>query len=129
VITDRGTPVARLVPLSGARALEGRNAELAREGLVREPSARRHPRQPSRGPERKKPRGHPGRTGRGLVRFWDTSEIIPLLLEQEASDRTSPNPGLADNTGLDLRARPQSDYVPGRLLHTAITVRRLSSRG
>jgi prevent-host-death family protein len=43
VITDRGTPVARLVPLSGARALEGRNAELARAGLVREPSARLDP--------------------------------------------------------------------------------------
>lgn len=39
VITDRGTPVARLVPLAGALALEGRNAELARAGLVREPSA------------------------------------------------------------------------------------------
>jgi prevent-host-death family protein len=43
VITDRGTPVARLAPLSGARALEGRTAELARAGLVREPSARLDP--------------------------------------------------------------------------------------
>lgn len=39
VITDRGTPVARLVPLSGASALDGRHAELVRAGLVREPSA------------------------------------------------------------------------------------------
>ena len=38
VITDRGTPVARMVPLEGRRAVEGRRAELARAGLVREPS-------------------------------------------------------------------------------------------
>jgi prevent-host-death family protein len=37
VITDRGTPVAKLVPLSGEAAREGRRAELARAGLVREP--------------------------------------------------------------------------------------------
>ena len=37
VITDRGTPVARIVPLEGARALAGRRAQLARAGLIREP--------------------------------------------------------------------------------------------
>jgi prevent-host-death family protein len=39
VITDRGMPVAKLVPLSGASALEGRAAELVRAGLVRKPRA------------------------------------------------------------------------------------------
>jgi prevent-host-death family protein len=39
VITDRGRPVARLAPLAGVPALEGREAELLRAGLVREPSA------------------------------------------------------------------------------------------
>ncbi len=38
VITDRGTPVARMVPLEGPRAVEGRRSELARAGLIREPS-------------------------------------------------------------------------------------------
>jgi len=40
VITDRGKPVAKLAPLSGAMALDGRIAALARAGLVREPEAR-----------------------------------------------------------------------------------------
>lgn len=39
VVTDRGTPVARLGPLAGETALEGREAELARAGLVRRPQA------------------------------------------------------------------------------------------
>lgn len=43
VITDRGRPVARLGPLAGDAALEGRLAELARAGLVRPPSARLEP--------------------------------------------------------------------------------------
>jgi prevent-host-death family protein len=37
VVTDRGTPIARLAPLEGAPALEGRVAELSRAGQVREP--------------------------------------------------------------------------------------------
>lgn len=37
VVTDRGRPVARLVPLEGDVALEGRAAELVRAGLVRKP--------------------------------------------------------------------------------------------
>ena len=37
VVTDRGRPVARLVPLEGSIATEGRLKELARAGLVREP--------------------------------------------------------------------------------------------
>ena len=37
IVTDRGTPVAKLVALSGAPAVEGRTAELIRAGLVREP--------------------------------------------------------------------------------------------
>jgi prevent-host-death family protein len=40
VITDRGKPVAKLAPLSGAIALDGRIAVLARAGLVREPEVR-----------------------------------------------------------------------------------------
>ena len=43
VITDRGKPVARLVPLEGAGALEGRLAELSRAGLVRPPVRRLDP--------------------------------------------------------------------------------------
>ena len=38
VVTDRGTPVARLGPLEGETALEGREAELARAGLIRPPT-------------------------------------------------------------------------------------------
>lgn len=37
VVTDRGTPVARLGPLEGASALAGRVERLARAGLVRRP--------------------------------------------------------------------------------------------
>ena len=40
VITDRGRPVARLAPLSGGRAQEGRLAELVRSGLARPPRKR-----------------------------------------------------------------------------------------
>lgn len=39
IVTDRGTPVARLLPLEGPVALSGRVEELARAGLVRRPSA------------------------------------------------------------------------------------------
>lgn len=39
VVTDRGTPVARLGPLEGAGALTGRVEELARAGLVRRPGS------------------------------------------------------------------------------------------
>lgn len=38
VVTDRGRPVARLTPVSGATALEGRAAELERAGLLRAPA-------------------------------------------------------------------------------------------
>jgi len=38
VVTDRGRPVARLGPLGGEAALEGREAELARAGLIRRPT-------------------------------------------------------------------------------------------
>ncbi len=38
VVTNRGQPVARLVPLVGPGALEGRAAELVRNGLARRPS-------------------------------------------------------------------------------------------
>jgi prevent-host-death family protein len=37
VVTDRGTPVARLGPLEGEVALDGRLEELAAAGLVRRP--------------------------------------------------------------------------------------------
>ena len=39
VVTDRGRPVARLGPLQGEVALEGREADLARAGLIRRPAA------------------------------------------------------------------------------------------
>jgi len=38
VVTDRGRPIARLTPVSGETALEGRTAELERSGLVRVPA-------------------------------------------------------------------------------------------
>ncbi len=38
VITDRGTPVARLAPLAGEAAQAGREAELIRGGLARGPA-------------------------------------------------------------------------------------------
>lgn len=37
VVTDRGRPVARLTPLEGGVALEGRLAALANAGLIRKP--------------------------------------------------------------------------------------------
>ncbi len=37
IITDRGTPVARLVPLSGPAEEAGRRTELGRAGLIRDP--------------------------------------------------------------------------------------------
>jgi prevent-host-death family protein len=40
VITDRGRPIARLAPLSGDAAGEGREAVLVRSGLARAPSSR-----------------------------------------------------------------------------------------
>jgi prevent-host-death family protein len=38
VITDRGRPVARLVPLGTGGALDARAAELVRTGLAKEPA-------------------------------------------------------------------------------------------
>lgn len=40
IITDRGRPVARLAPLVGAAAGEGRLATLTRSGLVHPPARR-----------------------------------------------------------------------------------------
>lgn len=37
IVTDRGRPVARLAPLEGEVAVEGRAAELVRAGLARRP--------------------------------------------------------------------------------------------
>lgn len=37
IVTDRGTPVARLAPLEGASAITGRVEALAASGLVRRP--------------------------------------------------------------------------------------------
>jgi prevent-host-death family protein len=39
IVTDRGRPIARLTPVGGEVALEGRAAELARAGLARTPAA------------------------------------------------------------------------------------------
>jgi prevent-host-death family protein len=41
VITDRGRPVARLVPVEGGKAREGRHARLVREGILAPPRKRR----------------------------------------------------------------------------------------
>lgn len=38
VVTDRGTPIARLGPLEGEVALDGRVEELAAAGLIRRPT-------------------------------------------------------------------------------------------
>jgi prevent-host-death family protein len=43
VITQHGRPVARLTPLTGTGAREGRMAELVRNGLVREPRKKLSP--------------------------------------------------------------------------------------
>lgn len=43
VVTNRGRPVARLVPIEGDTALEGRAAELVRTGLARRPGDRLDP--------------------------------------------------------------------------------------
>ena len=40
VITDRGRPVAKLGPLSGQSAMEGRTSALIRAGLLRAPTQR-----------------------------------------------------------------------------------------
>lgn len=40
VVTERGRPVARLVPLAGEAAVEARVAELVRAGLARAPRKR-----------------------------------------------------------------------------------------
>ena len=42
VITDRGVPIARVVPLEGASGVEGRRRRLIRAGLL-QPSRRRIP--------------------------------------------------------------------------------------
>ena len=39
VVTDRGRPVARVVPIRGARELESRLSVLVRSGLLRSPTA------------------------------------------------------------------------------------------
>ena len=39
VVTDRGRPVARVVPIRGARELESRLSGLVRSGLLRSPTA------------------------------------------------------------------------------------------
>lgn len=43
VVTDRGTPVAKLVPLSGVAALESRSERLIRAGVARKPATRLDP--------------------------------------------------------------------------------------
>lgn len=39
LVTDRGTPVARLIPVGGRDRVESRMAELVRTGVVRPPHA------------------------------------------------------------------------------------------
>ena len=40
LVTDRGRPIARLAPVTGARSAEGRREELLRTGRMRAPRAR-----------------------------------------------------------------------------------------
>jgi prevent-host-death family protein len=40
LVTDRGRPIARLAPVTGARSAEGRHEELLRTGRMRSPRAR-----------------------------------------------------------------------------------------
>ena len=40
LVTDRGRPIARLAPVTGARAAEGRREELLRTGRLRSPRAK-----------------------------------------------------------------------------------------
>ena len=39
LITERGRPIAKIVPVTGERAEEARIADLVRAGMVREPTA------------------------------------------------------------------------------------------
>lgn len=45
VITERGLPIARIVPIAGARALDGRVEELVRRDAVRLPARKLSPAQ------------------------------------------------------------------------------------
>jgi prevent-host-death family protein len=40
LVTDRGRPIARLAPLTGAHSVEGRREELLRTGRLRAPRAK-----------------------------------------------------------------------------------------
>lgn len=40
LVTDRGRPIARLAPVTGARSAEGRREELLRTGRLRSPRAK-----------------------------------------------------------------------------------------
>jgi len=40
LVTDRGRPIARLAPVTGARSVEGRREELLRTGRMRSPRAK-----------------------------------------------------------------------------------------
>jgi len=57
LVTERGRPVAKLVPVAGAAAAEARLAELVRAGLVRPPQAPL----PADFLSRKRPADHAGR--------------------------------------------------------------------
>lgn len=41
IITDRGRPVARIVPVEGGKARDGRFARLSREGIISLPKRKR----------------------------------------------------------------------------------------
>ena len=40
LVTDRGRPIARLAPVTGAHSVDGRREELIRTGRLRAPSAK-----------------------------------------------------------------------------------------
>ena len=69
LVTDRGRPIARLAPVTGARLVEGRREELLRTGRMRAPRAKL----PKDFWERKRPDDP---KGRGLA---------ALLAERESS--------------------------------------------
>src|ERR671930_642110 len=69
MLTDRGVPVARIEPVTRLDDVTGRMQRLTRAGVLRVGQDR----------------GHPGGTPRRAMRFWDTSAIVPLLVEQHST--------------------------------------------
>jgi|SRR5688500_6765564 prevent-host-death family protein len=69
LVTDRGRPIARLTPVTGARSAEGRREELMRTGRMRSPRARL----PKDFWDRKRPEDPKGRALAALLAERDSS--------------------------------------------------------